>query len=79
MPQGRTYERIETMKRILDDRLLTIEDVSELTGLCRPIASKLIDESGRGISIHRRKYILESGLLDFLKDCAEKRHKGQRG
>lgn len=66
------------MKRILDDRLLTIEDVSELTGLCRPVASKLIDESGRGINIHRRKYILESGLLEYLKDCAERRHR-ERG
>ncbi|WP_139651820.1 hypothetical protein [Raoultibacter phocaeensis] len=62
------------MKRILNDRLLTIEDVSEMTGLCRPIASKLIDESGHAINVHRRKFILESGLLEYLKDCADRRH-----
>lgn len=50
------------------DRLLTINDVSRITGLCAPVASELIKETGRAITIHRRVYILESSFLAFLKE-----------
>lgn len=50
------------------DRLLTISDVSRITGLCAPVASELIKETGRAITIHRRVYILESSFLAFLKE-----------
>lgn len=50
------------------DRLLTINDVSRITGLCAPVASELIKETGRAITIHRRIYILESSFLAFLKE-----------
>lgn len=51
-----------------NDRLLTIKDVSEITGLCAVTASGLIKKSGRGIYMHRRVYILESSLMAFLRE-----------
>ena len=51
-----------------NDRLLTIGDVSRITGLCAPVASDLIKETGRAINVHRCLYILESSFLEFLKE-----------
>lgn len=49
-------------------RLLGINDVSEMTGTCAVTASKIIDETGRAITLHRRKYVLESALMDYLRE-----------
>lgn len=57
-----------SLPNIGSDRLLTINDVSRITGLCAPVASDLIKETGRAITIHRRIYILESSFLAFLKE-----------
>ena len=48
-------------------RLLGIDDVSEVTGTCAVTASKIIDETGRAITL-RRKYVLESALMDYLHE-----------
>ncbi len=48
------------MMRIGEDRLLSIAAVVEKTGFCRTVASALMDETGKAIVLHRRKYILES-------------------
>lgn len=58
------------MMRIGEDRLLTIAEVVEKTGFCRTVASALMDETGKAIVMHRRKYILESDLLSHLKSLA---------
>lgn len=58
------------MMRIGEDRLLSIADVVEKTGFCRTVASALMDETGKAIVMHRRKYILESDLLSHLKGLA---------
>ena len=58
------------MMRIGEDRLLSIADVVGKTGFCRTVASALMDETGKAIVLHRRKYILESDLLSHLKSLA---------
>ena len=58
------------MMRIGEDQLLSIADVVEKTGFCRTVASALMDETGKAIVMHRRKYILESDLLSHLKSLA---------
>lgn len=57
-----------TSRRIGDDRLLGIEDVCNVTGFCPQVASRLIKDSGRGIFLHRRLFILESSLLAYLRE-----------
>lgn len=56
--------------QIGETRLLSIADVVERTGFCRTVASALIDETGKSIVLHRRKYILESDLLAHLQGLA---------
>ena len=58
------------MMQIGGDRLLSIADVVEKTGFCRTVASALMDETGKAIVMHRRKYILESDLLAHLRGLA---------
>ena len=55
-------------ERIGSDRLLSIQNVSEITGFCPVVASRLMKESGREIVVHRRKYLLESSLLAYLRE-----------
>ena len=49
------------------DRLLGITDVAAITRTCPVTASRIIDETGYGIVLHRKKYILQSNLLKFLQ------------
>lgn len=49
------------------DRLLGISDVAQITRTCAVTASRIIDETGYGIVLHRKKYILQSNLLKFLQ------------
>lgn len=49
------------------ERLLSIEDVSNITGLGEATASKLMRESGHAIRLHRRLYLLESSFFSWLK------------
>lgn len=57
-----------------EDRLLSIRDVSAITGLGGVTASALMRESGREIVMHRRKFILESSLLAYLRELEEGGH-----
>lgn len=57
-----------------EDRLLGIKDVSAITGLGGVTASALMRESGREIVMHRRKFILESSLLAYLRELEEGVH-----
>lgn len=50
------------------ERLLGISDVSQMTGLSPVTASKFMKESGRAIALHRRVYILESSLFEYLHE-----------
>lgn len=50
-----------------NDRLLGISDVAQITRTCPVTASRIIDETGYGIVLHRKKYILQSNLLKFLQ------------
>ncbi len=54
-------------KPLGEDRLLRIQDVAELLGVCEPTASTLMKLSGHRIDACRKSYILESNLLAFLK------------
>ena len=58
------------MTQIGQDRLLTVADVQDKTGLCRTVASALMDETGKAIVMHRRKFVLESDLLEHLRQLA---------
>ena len=58
-------------ERIGSDRLLSIQKVSEITGFCPVVASRLMKESGREIVVHRRKYILGSSLLAYLRELEQ--------
>lgn len=49
------------------ERLLGIEDVSDITGFGEVTASKLMKESGHSIRLHRRLYVLESSFFDYLR------------
>lgn len=49
------------------DRLFGISDVARITGTCNVTASRIIDETGCGIILHRKKYILQSNLLKFFE------------
>ncbi len=50
------------------DRLLGVENICDITGLCPVVASKLITETGHEIRLHSHKYILESSFLAFLHE-----------
>lgn len=55
-------------RAIGNTRLFSIGDVAEVMGTCPVTASKIIDETGRAIIIHRKKYVLESALMDYLRE-----------
>lgn len=50
------------------ERLLGVPDVCEITGLADVTAAKLMKESGRCISLHRRLYVLESSFFAYLHE-----------
>ena len=58
----RTYEPLG------NDRLLSIQNIAETLGVCPVTASKIIKESGRGILLLRRVFILESCFLAYLRE-----------
>lgn len=49
-----------------DDCVYGINDVSKLLGTCPVTASKIIDETGKAITIRRKKYVLRSSLMEYL-------------
>lgn len=49
-----------------NDRLLSINDVANILGVCPVTASLIMKDTGHSIAIRRRIYILESALLSFF-------------
>lgn len=48
------------------ERLLGVPEVCEITGFCNVTASHLIKESGCGIKVHSRLFVLESSFFNYL-------------
>ena len=48
------------------ERLLSIPDICELTGLGEVTASKLMKETGCCLKLHRRLYVIESSFFAYL-------------
>lgn len=59
-----------------DDRLLGIQNVSDITGLCPTVASQLMDETGHAITLHSHKYVLQSSFMAFLREKEAARCQG---
>ena len=59
-------EKTRAGKPLGNDRLLSLDDVSQLLGCCPATASKVLRETGCAVRLHRRLYILESSLLRCL-------------
>ena len=49
------------------NRLLSVDDVAEITGTCNTTAAKIIKETGRPIKLHRRLYVLDTALCEYLE------------
>lgn len=58
----RTYEQLG------NDRLLGLHEVAEILACCPVTASRIIKESGYGIVLHRRLFILQSSFNKYLKE-----------
>ena len=54
------------LKAIRDDRLLGIEDVMEITGMCQRVSSELMSETGAAFKLRNQKFVFESAFYDFL-------------
>lgn len=50
------------------ERLLGIPEVCAMTGFCPVTASKVMHESGKAITLHRKIFILESSLFAYLHE-----------
>lgn len=48
------------------ERLLGVPEVCKITGFCNVTASRLIKESGCGIKVHSRLFVLESSFFNYL-------------
>lgn len=53
-----------------NDRLLGISHVQTLFGCCPVTASRITDETGAAVLVHRKKYVLESSLLSYVTEHA---------
>ena len=60
--EPRTYEQLG------NDRLLGLHEVAEILACCPVTASRIIKESGYGIILHRRLFILQSSFNRYLKE-----------
>lgn len=58
----------KTTNLIGSDRLLGIQAVADSFGVCPVTASRIIDDTGCAIILHRKKYILESSLYAYLRE-----------
>ena len=48
------------------ERLLGVPEICEITGFCNVTAARLIKESGCGIKVHSRLFVLESSFFNYL-------------
>ncbi len=49
------------------EALLDVSDIQDLTGLCKPVARRLMRESGHCLTLHRHLYVLKSSFFDYLR------------
>ena len=63
-----TYSTAPVVEALGSDRLLTIQDVSACFGVCSVTASRIMSDTKHAIVVHRKKYILESDLLAYLRE-----------
>lgn len=49
-----------------NDRVLSVHDVCDIMGFCTETATKFMRETGYALVIHRRVFILQSSLIDYL-------------
>ena len=63
-----TKQKPRTYEQLGNDRLMSLEDVATALGFSKVTASKIIKESGKGIALHRRLFILESNILKYLRE-----------
>lgn len=47
------------------ERLLGVPEICEITGFCNVTAARLIKESGCGIKVHSRLFVLESSFFNY--------------
>jgi len=55
-------------KEIRNDRLLSLKDVEEITGMCSRVASELMNETGGAFMLRNQKFVFESAFYDFLRE-----------
>ena len=55
------------LKMIGTDRLLSVNDVTEITGFSRKVSRELIEETGKAFEIRGRHFVFESVFLDYLQ------------
>lgn len=48
------------------ERLLGVPEICEITGFGNVTAARLIKESGYGIKVHSRLFVLESSFFNYL-------------
>jgi len=58
----------EIPEEVRISRLLSIKDVADIMNVTNVTASKIIKESGYGIILHRRVFILESSFYKYLSE-----------
>lgn len=49
-----------------NDRVLSVADVCDVMGFCPETATKFMRETGYALVIHRRVFILQSSLINYL-------------
>lgn len=52
---------------------MTLKQVMDMTGLCRPTARKLVDDAGAAVKVGTRVLVLSDKLEQYLHSMAEKR------
>ena len=50
----------------VDKELLSVSDVSKITGFKKPTASKLLDDTGKAVILRGRKYIRTADFDKYL-------------
>ena len=54
-------------KEIRNDRLLSLKDVEEITGMCSRVASELMNETGGALVLRNQNLVYEPAFSDLLR------------
>jgi hypothetical protein len=55
------------------DKLLSISAISDLLGVCPVTASRIMKESGRSITLHRRVFVLQSSFMQYMHELESRK------